>query len=283
MDAWERAVADEDTTAAEFDGMVAGAAPASDRNALRARIDRWTGQRDPDVLRDRERRALARRGHWWDERPDGDGLFGYRGKATAAAKAHMDAAMNPLARKTGADDTRTVAQRRVDALATICRQACDRGDLPTVGGQRPHVSMVTTPAAQAGTPGVEPAHVDGVGYVGSDTAQMLACDSEITPITIDDDGRIWDVGHATANPSAKQRKAVIARDKTCVGCGAAASRCHIHHIVYRCKYGDTVTDNLVLVCWACHQGIHHLGWTVTRHGPTYTIDKTSAPPPDQHL
>ena len=282
MAAWGKAVEEEEATAAAFDGMVADAAPGTDRNELGRRIDRWTARRDPDILRDRERRALARRGHWWDDAPDGDGLYGYRGKATAAAKAQITAALEPLARKTSVDDDRTPAQRRADALATLCAQACDRGDLPAVAAQRPHVLMVTTPAAQAGDPSAEPAHVDGVGPVGSDTARLLACDAEITVIVKGPDGSIWDVGLAQGNPSTRQRKAVIARDRTCVGCGAPASRCQIHHIRWRSRNGPTVTSNLVLVCWSCHQGLHHLGWRVQGDPLTgFTITRppaTGAPP-----
>ena len=276
MAAWAKAVEDEQATAAAFDAMVAAAAPGSDRNELGRRIDAWTARHDPDVIRERERRALARRGHWWDDAPDDDGLWGYRGKATAAVKAQIDAAMEPLARKTSRDDDRTPAQRRIDALATLCAQACDRGDLPTVAAQRPHVIMVTTKAAHDGDADADPAWVDGVGPVGTDTARLFGCDADVTDVTVDHHGRIWDVGRANGDPSPAQRQAIIARDRVCIGCHAPAARCQIHHIVYRSKHGETIVDNLVLVCWSCHQGLHHLGWTVTRHGHTYTITK---PPP----
>ncbi|MPZ74447.1 MAG: DUF222 domain-containing protein, partial [Nitriliruptorales bacterium] len=56
---------------------------------------------------------------------------------TDTANAQFLAAIAPLSRKTAADDDRSPAQRRHDALATLCQQACDRGDLPTVAAQRP--------------------------------------------------------------------------------------------------------------------------------------------------
>ena len=61
---------------------------------------------------------------------------------------------------------------------------------------------------------------------------------------------------------------MIARDQSCAGCGAPAARCQIHHIRYRRNGGPTVTANLVLLCWACHHGVHHLGWTI--HGDPVT-------------
>jgi 5-methylcytosine-specific restriction endonuclease McrA len=84
-----------------------------------------------------------------------------------------------------------------------------------------------------------------------------------TVISRDRHGRIWDVGHANGDPSRAQRAAVIARDGGCVGCGAPAYRCQIHHVRFRRKGGKTVVANLVLVCWSCHHGIHHLDWTIT--------------------
>ncbi len=274
MDAWGKAVEAEQHTAAAFDGMVADTAPGADRNELARRIDAWTAHHDPDVIRDRERRALARRGVVWDAQRDADGLWTMRAQFTDAAKAQVTAAMEPLAAKTSADDDRTLAQRRHDAVVTLCQQACDRGDLPAVASQRPHMLLVTSPDAQAGGPDAQPAWLDGVGPVSSETARLFVCDADTTIVVKDANGKIWDVGRATGDPSTAQRKAVIARDKRCIGCRAPASRCQIHHIVYRSRNGDTVVDNLVLVCWSCHHGIHHLGWRVTRHGPTFTIDRT---------
>ena len=85
------------------------------------------------------------------------------------------------------------------------------------------------------------------------------------------------IGRADGDPTAAQRKIVIARDVTCIGCGAPSARCQIHHIRYRSKQGRTIVENLVLVCWSCHQGLHHLGWTVTRAADgSFAISKRRA-------
>jgi len=41
----------------------------------------------------------------------------------------------------GGDDPRSPAQRRADALAEICRQWLDHSGRPSLGGERPHVSI----------------------------------------------------------------------------------------------------------------------------------------------
>src|SRR3978361_1384834 len=52
-----------------------------------------------------------------------------------------------------AGDERTKPQRRADALTAICRLALERGDLGTVGGIRPHLSLIIGPDD---LPGVTP-------------------------------------------------------------------------------------------------------------------------------
>jgi Domain of unknown function (DUF222) len=41
--------------------------------------------------------------------------------------------------RSGAEDVRSPAQRRADALAEVCRQWLDRSDRLQVAGERPHV------------------------------------------------------------------------------------------------------------------------------------------------
>lgn len=176
-------------------------------------------------------------------------------KLTDLDRAQLEAGIAPLARKLSVDDVRTPAQRNLEALITLAQRGCDAADLPTVAAQRPHLLLVRTQDDRGAD--TEPAHLDGVGPVSTATADLTACDADATVITKDAGGRIWDVGHSDGNPSRKQRLAVIARDKVCVGCGAPAVRCQIHHIRWRRNGGGTYIANLALVCWSCHQGIHH--------------------------
>jgi hypothetical protein len=49
--------------------------------------------------------------------------------------------------------------------------------------------------------------------------------------------------------------AVTARDICCRCCGRTYGL-HRHHIVFRSQLGPTTTENVVLVCVACHEDIH---------------------------
>ena len=54
------------------------------------------------------------------------------------------------------------------------------------------------------------------------------------------------------------RRAVVARDRHCVipGCGRPATWCDVHHIVAWADGGETVIDNLCLLCRYHHTQIH---------------------------
>jgi hypothetical protein len=267
-------VADAAQAVIELDRFVASRAGAVDADRLNADIKAWMIQRQPAAEEHGQARALANRGLRWLPQRDADGCHTAIFKTTDEGRAQLDAAVAPLSAKTSEHDDRSLAQRQHDALVSVARQACDRGEPATATATRGRVLLTGSRAAMDGDADAEPMWLDGVGPVGSATAQAIACDADTTDIIYDTDRNTWIVGRANGDPSPKQRAVVIARDRVCVGCKAPASRCQIHHIIYRSHNGKTVIDNLVLVCWSCHQGLHHLGWTITRAADgTFAITK----------
>lgn len=67
----------------------------------------------------------------------------------------LRAVLDAEARSRGRDDDRTPAQQRADALGEICRQWLDRADRPSVGGERPHLT-VTVPVGALGSRATTP-------------------------------------------------------------------------------------------------------------------------------
>ena len=256
-------VADAAQAVAELDRFVAARAGAVDADRLDAEIKAWIITRYPAAQEDVDARALRNRGLRWLRQRDADGCHTGIIKTTDEGRAHLDAAVAPLAVTTDAADDRSLAQRQHDALISIARHAAAHGEPATPTATRGRVLLLDTAARRAGDPAAAPAWLDGVGPVTSATAQAIACDADSTDIVYDTDRGVWVTGRANGDPTPAQRRIVIARDKVCVGCGAPASRCQIHHIIYRSKHGRTIIANLVLVCWSCHQGLHHLGWTIT--------------------
>jgi hypothetical protein len=253
---------------AEFDQLAADEAAKHNPKDLRKKLDAFAAAKNADHLAERERRHFqGRRIRRWT---DHDGFERADLRLPAWQMAHIDAAIAPLARKTSKDDARTAEQRRADALTSLCEQALNTGELPDVAVERPHIIMIRHDDDR-------PATLDGFGPVSSATEALIACDGHTTEVVVDHRGHPLVVNPTQKDPTTKQRLAVIARDQHCVGCGAAASRCQVHHTRWRRKGGLTIVSNLVLVCLNCHWHIHHHGWVVTQDAN----GRFSAAPPDE--
>ena len=102
-------------------------------------------------------------------------------------------------------------------------------------------------------------------------------------------GAALDTGTTRRRPGARQRRAVEARDRTCVfpGCRMPATACDVDHRIPWSEGGRTVTADLAPGCRHDHNIRHRFGWTyhrlpngdycwTTALGHTYT---TSGRPP----
>jgi NAD-dependent dihydropyrimidine dehydrogenase PreA subunit len=248
--------------AAALDRVVAVEGVRCDRQRLRQRLDTWAETRGHRTLADAEQRAWRRRRAWLAAPAGPDRMARLTAELPAVQATKLRAALDPLLRKTSVDDQRSPEQRCADALTTLAEHALDRGGLPRTALGRPHVLLVTTVDSLDGTPGAAPATLDGHGPVSTQTARQLVCDADVTPVTITNGRVVLDVGRTRRTPTRAQRAAVIARDQSCVGCGAPASRCEIHHIRWWSRGGPTDLDNLTLLCWNCHTHVHHHHWQI---------------------
>ncbi len=95
----------------------------------------------------------------------------------------------------------------------------------------------------------------------------LICNSTLTGVLFSSKGvPLWQ-GYTKRSATGAQLKALRARDQGCIGCGASPLICQAHHVMPWSKDGSTDIDNMVLVCWNCHNKIHHHNWQITnRHG-----------------
>jgi hypothetical protein len=125
----------------------------------------------------------------------------------------------------------------------------DQCDLPEVGGQRPHLSVIVeaaTLAKQSGTPAAE---LEWAQTIPAETARRLACDAAITPILRGSESNQPQAGQTTRSISGSQRKALVARDRGCRfrGCDRPPDWTDAHHIQHRAEGGKHVMTNLVLL------------------------------------
>ncbi|HEU4321128.1 MAG TPA: DUF222 domain-containing protein, partial [Acidimicrobiia bacterium] len=122
-------------------------------------------------------------------------------------------------------DTRTPRQRRHDALENLCRDWLDNGTTPTIGAEKPHITLHTDLAALQGIAGGLHETQDGT-IIDIDTLRMVACDCSITRIIFGPEGEVLDVGRRTRVWSPAQRRAITARDRHCQGPGCRAKPEH---------------------------------------------------------
>jgi len=177
-------------------------------------------------------------------------------------------------------DDRTRAQQNADALVQLCDNQLAAGNLPTLRTQKPQVVLnldiedFVDPATGPGAAAM------GFGArISAARARWLACDGSISRIVMGPDGVPLDLGrdHRIVTPGL--RKAVVARDRTCVFAGCAAPHwwCDVHHLIHWLFGGETSLENSGLLCERHHTKVHH-GFTVQR-GPdgrwhTYRPDGT---------
>jgi len=138
------------------------------------------------------------------------------------------------------------------------------------------------------------AEVAGGAVIPQSVLEEHFCNARITGVVFSSDGvPLWH-GHAKRLATKAQMNALRARYGACGGCGADMWISQGHHIRPVLRGGPTNIDNMMLVCWACHQKIHHHGWrevpdgrglyTIApperiRHGPAHASD----PPPARGL
>jgi len=198
-----------------------------------------------------------------------DGMYVLDGLLDPEGGACLKKALEAIAGPRRKGDGRSPAQVRADAIVELGRIHLDKGDLPKVGGQRPHLTLTTSLATLTGQPGAQPAEVEGVGPVPTETARRLACDPALTVLTLGEDGRPLWAGHATRVISGSLRRALVARDRGCrfPGCDRPASWADGHHVQHWADGGETSLDNVMLLCRPHHRRVHEEGWRLVAKGP----------------
>src|SRR5262245_34578688 len=186
--------------------------------------------------------------------PDGGmNLSGYLDPVGGEA---VRSALEPLARKQGAEDERDRGQRLADALVDA-----------VAGGQgTASIQVTTTLETLAGLDGSQAADLQFGVPVSVETLRQLACNSSITRVLLDSDSQVIELGRARRLPSAPMRRALDARDQGCrwPGCDRPARWCAPHHFKHWTQHeGPTDMDNLVLLCHRHHALVHSGGWNIS--------------------
>ena len=101
---------------------------------------------------------------------------------------------------------------------------------------------------------------------------LLSCNAALTGVLYDTAGTpLWQ-GTTKRTATAAQLKALIARDGGCIGCGCHPALCQAHHIRPVCRGGPTTIANMTLLCWHCHNKVHHNQWAVRRRNGRLVLE-----------
>jgi hypothetical protein len=202
-------------------------------------------------------------------------------EAFHAAEAALRLAMGA----TTDDDTRSLPQRRHDALAEVFTHYLDHQTTRTGGHRRPHVT-ITIGLDALETASGQGSFDDGTPITAAD-ARRMACDANIHRAITRADGSILDDGRATRIISAALFTVLCIRDRGCrfPGCDRPCHVTDAHHVKHWIDHGVTAPENLVLLCRFHHGVVHRPGWTIELHPDAEVVvttpdgrRRTSRPP-----
>jgi hypothetical protein len=215
---------------------------------------------DPDgALRDfnelHDRRYLSLSQTW-------QGLFVIDGRLDPEGGAALRAALNALEEPWQGDVPISAGQRRADALVELARQRLDKGDLPDVGSQKPHLTVTAAASTLAREPGAPAGELDWSYPVPADTVRRLACDCAHTRVLLGPNSEPVDVGRTTRTVPPALRRALVVRDRHCrfPGCDRPPDWCDGHHLIHWADGGETSLENTCLLCRRHHVKVHEQGW-----------------------
>ena len=235
---------------------------------------------DPEAAEERRRRAMG------DRRvvitPGDDGMSELWALLPGVQARQIQTALTTASHDLGADDARSMDQRRADTLVDLL---LGRGDPPAVSLQLIVTSDTITGASQ------QPGWVPGLGPVttteiteligtgagdgaetgagaGTDAGTGLGSHVTVRPLLTDPaTGILIDLDQKSYRPSAALDRAVRARDVTCwfPGCRRSADSAgtDLDHTV-PWPGGATTATNLAVLCRRHHRLKHSGGWNLTQ-------------------
>jgi len=227
---------------------------------LRRRVKRAVLTIDADAAA--RRAAEARKERKVAVSPQPDGMAEFWALLPAQDATALYTRLTDLARRAIGGETRSMDQRRADALSEVIYGHAGATD-------RALVQLIMTDATLAGHDD-EPAELVGYGPITAATARNIAADGIWQALHTDDTGVVTGVGRNRYRPSAALADLIRARDVTCrfPGCAQPAARTDIDHTI-RFPYGKTEEGNRGCLCRRHHRAktvgeTADTGWKVTR-------------------
>ena len=242
------------------ESILVAAAKEMDPARLRVVTVQLRHYMDPDAVLEDANEAHDLRCLWLSQTLDG--AFYLNGRLDSEGGATLQTALNAVSGPPASDDNRSPRQRRADALVELARRLLDGGQLPAVGGQKPHLVVTVDVATLNKLPGSPAAELEWAQPIPAETARRLACDCSITPVFRGVESHQVEAGHTGRAIPAPMKRALVARDKGCrfPGCDRPPAWTDGHHLEHWADGNPTLPWNLVLLCRRHHYRVHEEGW-----------------------
>jgi hypothetical protein len=266
--------------------QVINEAPHLTTGELAALLRRLRVETDPEEATSRMERAVEDRRVILEATPAGTANLHAYDLPPERAVAIMER-INHTARMLPTDG-RTVDQRRADVVMDILEGTTNAASVASVatGVRRGVVDLHVDLDTLAGMNN-RAGELAGYGPVVADIARKVAANGTSAEwrytVTDPDTGAIIDVGTTRRRPTARQRRDVEARDRTCVfpGCRMPALASDLDHRIPWAESRHTATADLAPLCRHCHRIRHRSNWAyrrlpdgqpqwTTKTGRTYT-------------
>ena len=153
---------------------------------------------------------------------------------------------------------RTLGQRQADGLVALA-------SVKVAGDADPDRATVVAVVELAAICDDDPqatAELETGEPLATETARRLVCDSRLSVLVQDRDGRAVGVGTTQRTVGPALRRALMVRDGHCRFGDCTARRfLHAHHVVH--WPAATEMSNLAMVCYPHHHSLHEGGWDLT--------------------
>ena len=193
------------------------------------------------------------------------GMRSVSGMLTPEVGEALEIALDQLAQHAGAEDLRSHAQRRHDAVGELADHYLAHADLPALNGERPRVVVTIDYHALAN--GLRDAwgRLPSGATVSPATARRLACDADLIPVVLAATSEVLDLGkHRRSFSTAVRRAAWIEQHGTCAFPGCRRPPVDCHHIIWWTHGGQSTLDNAAWLCAFHHWLIHEREWNMRR-------------------
>ncbi|MBO0705146.1 MAG: DUF222 domain-containing protein, partial [Candidatus Dormibacteraeota bacterium] len=128
--------------------------------------------------RDQHQRRFLGLQRRWDGMTKGEFLLDEEGATTL--RTAMDSVLGPRRKH----DERTPGQRRADGLVGVARRLLDSGQLPSRGGEKPHLTVVASVETLLGQPGAPAALLDWLYPISRHQLLRICEDATATPVLV---------------------------------------------------------------------------------------------------